>query len=1141
VTDVLPPLKKDVTMKFGWMGVFWVLAAGAAAFSQVTESARDIPVAYDVDVVVVGGSSGGVAAAVEAAQSGASVFLLSSRPYLGTDLCGTGRLWLEPGEVPQTELGRALFPLSAAEQAASVPFTYQADRPSAAPHRDRGNKLTDGRFADARKESVQYNGDVTLTLDLKKTRPVGGVSLMAFQRPGEFAVDRVAVFVSTDLVRWTPAGEIKNETGDQGFETEPLVLSVPLDQPVRGIRLDVSQRADAERLLLGEVVVEPAGAEKPVADPAPVKSITPFHAKQTFSRALVDNGVSFLLGCYATDVLLDPAGKPAGIVMANRAGRQAVRAKVIIDATSRATVARLLGAEFLPVPAGPQEFQRIVIGGEPVSGPGLKSRRLLPDVEGRQVTEYTLSLPVNGSDYEAFARAEQTARDMTWQAGQIGGSDFLFQVPPDPMKSVRGEVSRWPGAAAVDLDAFRPAGVERLFVLGGCAGLSRDAAAKLLRPFELMQTGARIGAAAARRAAGLPAPERPAVAGEKKPAVECTGDIREPLRGPRDSAVGVKGIVRSPERSIPVLGQFDVVVIGGGTGGAPAGIGAARRGARTLVVEYLNGLGGVSTIGMIGHYWYGNQVGFTSEIDQGCRSLTGGNKTSWTEARKEWYRSELRRDGAEVWFGCMGNGAFVEDGVVKGVVVVTPFGRGVVLCQTVIDSTGNADIAAAAGAECSFAGGDQLAFQGTGLSSSAPGQRYKNSDWDYVRDSDVVDRTRMHTLGALKKYSGVYDISPLIGSRERRRIVGDYTLTPLDIILGHTFSDTIVKGTSNLDSHGYTVHPVFRFFFPPRKQLLEAYVPYRCLLPKGLDGILVASIGASYQRDAMPIVRMQPDVQNQGYAAGVAAAMAASENVPARQIDIRKLQRHLVSAGNLEDQVLSHDDWQQPGVERVQDALMKLESGRDFATILTLPADQSVPLVEQAWESAADPDKKLRCAHLLAVLGSPAGRETLHGELKSRAWDKGWTFVGMGNHGSGVSEMDSMVMALGQLRDDGAVALIVEKLSALTPQSDFSHIRACSLALGMLGDPQAAPALAALLRRPGMSGHAALLVGESIQQTPAGKDKDSGVRERSLRELLLAEALYRCGDDNGLGESILKQYVQDLRGVYSRYAQAVLE
>ena len=56
---------------------------------------------------------------------------------------------------------------------------------------------------------------------------------------------------------------------------------------------------------------------------------------------------------------------------------------------------------------------------------------------------------------------------------------------------------------------------------------------------------------------------------------------------------------------LPVLGRWDVVVVGGGTSGAPAALGAARSGARTLVIEYLDELGGVGTAGMISTYWYG--------------------------------------------------------------------------------------------------------------------------------------------------------------------------------------------------------------------------------------------------------------------------------------------------------------------------------------------------------------------------------------------------------------------------------------------------------------------------------------------------------------------------------------------------------
>ncbi len=73
----------------------------------VNETAQDIPVAYDV--VVVGGTSGGVATAVEAAQKGAKVFLAAQRLSLGEDICGTYRLCLELGEEPTSPLTKKSF------------------------------------------------------------------------------------------------------------------------------------------------------------------------------------------------------------------------------------------------------------------------------------------------------------------------------------------------------------------------------------------------------------------------------------------------------------------------------------------------------------------------------------------------------------------------------------------------------------------------------------------------------------------------------------------------------------------------------------------------------------------------------------------------------------------------------------------------------------------------------------------------------------------------------------------------------------------------------------------------------------------------------------------------------------------------
>ena len=67
-------------------GLAMPCSSQAGTGEQVNESARQLPVAYDVDVVIVGGSTGAVSAAVAAADAGARVFLAAPRPYLGDDM-----------------------------------------------------------------------------------------------------------------------------------------------------------------------------------------------------------------------------------------------------------------------------------------------------------------------------------------------------------------------------------------------------------------------------------------------------------------------------------------------------------------------------------------------------------------------------------------------------------------------------------------------------------------------------------------------------------------------------------------------------------------------------------------------------------------------------------------------------------------------------------------------------------------------------------------------------------------------------------------------------------------------------------------------------------------------------------------------
>lgn len=1126
-----------------------------ASRGAINESARNIPVAYDVDVVVVGGTSGAVAAAVAAAQQGASVFLAAQRPYLGEDICGTYWLWLEPGEAPALPLAKKVFaepPVSSLSRN-RIDFAYEADKPSARVHKDTEppSLLTDGKWQSAASQSVQYDGDVKIVAALGGERRLRKVHVMAYQRRSaglgdDFEVESVAVSVSSDKQEWKEVAVIRNERLGESLSEPwgPIELTAPVAEKAAYVKLDIRKSSDVNRVLLGEIVIEderpPAESSEDLRTPP-----TPMQVKRVLDEALLEAGVQFLYGCYATDVLRDGDGRLAGIVMANRSGRQAIKAKVIVDATPRASVARLAGATFGPYPAGLHTFKCITIGGDIQDGKGLKKREMpapIPVTGGsiHRAVEYTLEIPMKDGSFASFAQAEQIARDKTWEPALEDASDILFQVPPDPIKANESLPGPWPGGRSVNLDAFRPKGIARLFTVGGCADVSRNAAESLLRPLELMTVGNRIGTAAALQAKSTPQLRNVRVRG-KPAATVSSGDVRENLSGIRPRRKEPLS-VPADRRAVAVLGEYDVVVVGGGTGGAPAGIAAARQGAKTLVLEYLHGLGGVGTTGYISKYYYGYIQGFTKEVDDGVASFAEDGKSrggGWNvEWKKEWYRRQLRKAGADIWFGVLGCGAFVENGHVKGVVVATPDGRGVVLARVVIDSTGNADIAAAAGSACVYTDGTSVAVQGAGLPPRRLGAGYTNTDWTFIDDADVVDVWRAFVV-AKKKYQDAYDLGQLVDTRERRRIVGDFTISPMDISLGRTYPDTIVIARSNFDSHGYTIHPVFLLRPPDRKEML-VHVPYRCLLPKGLDGILVTGLGVSAHRDAMPVIRMQADVQNQGYAAGVAAAMAAGTGKSVRDIDIRALQKHLVEKGNLPERVLTDKDSFPLSQEMIREAVDRVVNDFDGLDVVLAHLSQALPLLRSAYETAQTSKSKLAYAHILGMLGEPAGVDVLAEAVRSRDWDKGWNYTGMGQYGASLSELDSLIIALGRTRDKRALSPILEKARRLDASSEFSHCRAVAMALETLGDASAARPLAELLGKPGMRGHAFTSIEEARRLTPPS-DTDTKTRNDSLRELILARALYRCGDCDGLGEKILKQYASDLRAHYARHASEVLQ
>jgi len=142
-----------------------------------------------------------------------------------------------------------------------------------------------------------------------------------------------------------------------------------------------------------------------------------------------------------------------------------------------------------------------------------------------------------------------------------------------------------------------------------------------------------------------------------------------------------------------------------------------------------------------------------------------------------------------------------------------------------------------------------------------------------------------------------------LGIRESRRIVGDYVLVLDDFINQSVFKDEIGRYNYPVDIHASDdsneeYESYHKGITTYRYKAGENYgIPYRVLLPKGVENLLVAGKTVSADRAMQSSIRVMPGCYITGQAAGTAAAMAAKGDGGVRGIDIRGLQSSLKNAG----------------------------------------------------------------------------------------------------------------------------------------------------------------------------------------------------------------------------------------------------
>jgi hypothetical protein len=436
--------------------------------------------------------------------------------------------------------------------------------------------------------------------------------------------------------------------------------------------------------------------------------------------------------------------------------------------------------------------------------------------------------------------------------------------------------------------------------------------------------------------------------------------------------------IEEPARQIPLYGEYEVAILGGGPAGIAAAAAAARAGRRTLLIERYGFLGGMGTAAGVTNFCglHANVYGEMHRVVQGVASelldrigrLGGLNAPHLilgkilaqaydTAAYKIAADDLLAAHKVDILFHALGAGVVMHDDVsINALVVETKAGRQAVRSDIFIDCSGDGDLAAWAGARYEI-GDNQgsmlypsMMFRLNGVDPDRAGDAWRTipalmeqaeaagthhfprkaaivrpqrsavewrvnftqlarADGAAINGLEPDDLTRGEIEGRRQavaafnflrtvpgfENSYIVDLPPQLGIRETRRVIGGYMLSGEDVLGCASFDDSIGVNGWPMESH---VAGDVTFRFPPipgSRGFNE--LPYRMLVPTGLDNLLVAGRCASMTHDGQSAARVSGGCFAMGEAAGTAAALALDGNAIPRDIAVEKLQRQLQQQG----------------------------------------------------------------------------------------------------------------------------------------------------------------------------------------------------------------------------------------------------
>ena len=156
--------------------------------------------------------------------------------------------------------------------------------------------------------------------------------------------------------------------------------------------------------------------------------------------------------------------------------------------------------------------------------------------------------------------------------------------------------------------------------------------------------------------------------------------------------------IRGDEK-IPVYGEYDVVVAGGGMAGVGAALGAAKNGAKTIIIENTSALGGLVTMGLV-NIPLDFVSGVGKEFFDRLTQMNGlRNANSDPEKHKLLFDRMIKDYGVDVLFVTPLIDTIVSGNEVKGIIIHTKMGKKAILGKAFVDATGDSDLVYFAGGE----------------------------------------------------------------------------------------------------------------------------------------------------------------------------------------------------------------------------------------------------------------------------------------------------------------------------------------------------------------------------------------------------------------------------------------------------------